>query len=78
MILSLKILIKIKDPGQLSPYDFAIVCCKSNGVPRVCHGSCVPVGAKEYRPSPKEYTFSGIKCSKHGSKMNTCKKGKSY
>ena len=74
MILSLKILINIKDPGQLSPYDFAIDCCKSNGVPRVCHGLCVPGGAVE-KARKKQF---GIKCAKHINKMNTCKKGKSY
>ena len=68
MILSLKISINIKGPGQLSPYDFAIDCCKSKGVPRLCHGGCVPGAAVQTGRKR-------IKCSKHGNEMYTCKKG---
>ena len=76
MILRLKILINIIDPGQLSPHDSAIECCKSKGVHRYCLGDCVPLGAIPERPIRKKY--SGIKCSKYTNKTNTCKKGKSY
>ena len=73
MILYLKILINIIDPGQLSPNDFAIDCCKSKGVPRFCLGDCVPGGAFW---AHKKY--AGIRCSKYRNESNTCKKGKSY
>ena len=61
----------IIDPGQLSPFDFAIDCCKSKGVPRLCRGSCAPGGAI---PTGRKK----IKCSKYGNEMYTCKKGRSY
>ena len=73
MILSLKILIKIKGPGPLSPYDSAIDCCKSKAVPKVCLGMCLPRGAVPTRRKKK-----GLKCSKHVITVNTCKKGRSY
>ena len=72
MILSLKTLINIKDPGQRIK-DFAIDCCKTKGVPRVCLGICVPAGAVPTRRKKKK-----IKCSKHANKMFTCKNGKTY
>ena len=71
MILSLKISINIKGPGQLSPYDFAIDCCESAGVPYLCQGGCVPEGAA---PTGRKR----LKCSKHANKMYKCKKGKLY
>ena len=71
MILSLKISINIIDPAQLLPYDFAIDCCKSKGIPRLCQWGCVPLGAT---PTSRKK----LKCSKHVNEMYTCKKGKSY
>ena len=73
MILSLKILIIIIGYrlGKLSPYDFAIDCCESEGVPYLCQGGCVPEGAA---PTGRKR----LKCSKHANKMYKCKKGKLY
>ena len=62
--------IYIIDPGQLSPYDFAIDCCKSKGVPRLCHGACVPGGAVPI-------SRKRLKCSKHSNEMYSCKRGRS-
>ena len=63
-------MINIIEPGQRSAYDFAIDCCKSNGVPRLCHGFCVPGGVT---PTGRKR----VKCSKHGNEMYSCKTGKS-
>ena len=72
MILSLKILINIKDPDQRVK-DFAIGCCKSKGVPQFCLGDCIPGRVVPTRRKKKR-----ILCSKHGNEMYKCKKGESY
>ena len=46
-------------------------CCKSEGVPRLCHWSCVPGGAI---PTGRKK----LRCSKHVKEMYKCKKGESY
>ena len=67
-----KVLIKAIITGNLSIYDFAIDCCKSKGVPRLCRWSCVPGGM-----TPK--SRKRLKCGrKYGNEMYECKKGEIF
>ena len=56
--------------GSSSASERAILCCKNRGVPKLCHGVCVPGGVSII-------ARRGIKCGKKYSEiMYFCKKSK--